>query len=280
MRLRKKRVEDVAADEHDDDAIVGQILSRREMLKVLAGAGVVVTAGYGAAPLAIGKSLGSGAERLAATTQGPGAAASTMRIPSCVVRPAMTEGPYFLDEQLNRSDIRMDTPTGQIAEGALLRLTFNVSRISGGCAPLPGAIVDLWLCDAFGRYSGVGPDVGHDWLRGYQITDQNGVVTFTSIYPGWYPGRTVHLHFKIRAGNYTFTSQLFFDDLFTDVVFTQLPYSQRGPRSTRNEQDGIYQQGGSQMLLTVVPDGQGGYASTFEIGLAIAGGTPIPTAIA
>ncbi|HYU53319.1 MAG TPA: hypothetical protein VEK37_10260, partial [Gemmatimonadaceae bacterium] len=83
------------------------------------------------------------------------------------------------------------------------------------------------------------------FLRGYQITDANGVAAFTTIYPGWYSGRAVHIHFKLRlfAGStktYEFTSQFFFDDTLTDSVYTQSPYSSRGSRNTRNTDDGIY----------------------------------------
>lgn len=285
MRLNKSPSVHTEQAEHDDDIPVGRILSRREMLKALAGAGTVLAAaGYGTAQagsLLSGKSLQAEAasQSIRDFTAGP-SGLHAVRIPSCVVRPALTEGPYFVDELLNRSDIRIDTATGEISEGVLLQMTFDVSQVNGGCAPLQGVMVDIWQTDAFGRYSDVGQYVGHNWLRGFQITDQNGIATFTTIYPGWYPGRTVHTHIKLRIGNYTFTSQLFFDDLLTDQVFLQQPYVQRGPRSTRNPDDGIYQNGGSQMLLTVVPDGQGGYTTTFDIGLAITGGTPIPTTTA
>ena len=155
--------------------------------------------------------------------------------PTCIVRPAVTEGPYFVDEQLNRSDIRSDPGTGTIKPGALLALTFNVSKIAGGsCTALSGATVDVWHCDAAGLYSdeSANNSVGQKFLRGYQVTDANGLAAFTTIYPGWYSGRDVHIHFKIRTttssgASYEFTSQLFFDDTLTDQVFTQAPYASR-----------------------------------------------------
>src|SRR5690606_14847228 len=121
----------------------------------------------------------------------------------------------------NRSDIRADPSDGAMVQGAQLDLTFNVSQIdSNGCNALASAQVDIWHCDAAGVYSDAVDrsfnTVGKTFLRGYQMTDANGVAKFLTIYPGWYPGRAVHIHFKIRINNYEFTSQLFFDDAFTD----------------------------------------------------------------
>jgi protocatechuate 3,4-dioxygenase beta subunit len=102
----------------------------------------------------------------------------------------------------------------------------------------------VWHCDSTGTYSDVSGS-SRKFLRGYQITDVNGVAAFTTIYPGWYGGRAVHIHFKLRlyAGSsktYEFTSQFFFDDTFSDSVYIQAPYSTRGSRNTRNADDGIY----------------------------------------
>jgi protocatechuate 3,4-dioxygenase beta subunit len=166
---------------------------------------------------------------------------------TCVLTAALTEGPYFIDEKLNRSDIRADPVTGAISAGMLLALTFNVMRVdSSACTPLTGAYLDVWHCDAAGVYSDVsGSGSGHRFLRGYQITDANGVAQFATVYPGWYQGRAVHTHFKLRifAGastTYEFTSQFFFDEGVTDTVHTTSPYSNKSRRDTLNSNDGIY----------------------------------------
>jgi protocatechuate 3,4-dioxygenase beta subunit len=115
--------------------------------------------------------------------------------------------------------------------------------------------------------------VGKKFLRGYQVTDSNGVARFLTIYPGWYRGRTVHIHFKIRGqdesgSGYEFTSQLFFDDALTDKVHAEPPYAGKGERTLRNDGDRIYLDGGSQMLLAATETAEG-YAAVFDIGLQL-----------
>jgi protocatechuate 3,4-dioxygenase beta subunit len=147
---------------------------------------------------------------------------------------------------------------------------FYVSQVSSeSCAPLKGATVEIWHCDAQGQYSGVS-DPGFDtssqnWLRGAQVTDASGTATFTTIYPGWYSGRAVHIHFKVHPDETkVFTSQLFFDDALSQQVFTQEPYSSKGSTpDTLNSTDSIYQE----LLLLTTTEAGDGYAATFEIGI-------------
>ena len=197
---------------------------------------------------------------------------------SCIVTPDQTEGPYFVEERLNRSDIRVDPSTGAVKPGVPLSLTLRLSKLSAGtCTPLAGTVVDVWHCDANGMYSDVGDSrfntKGQKFLRGYQVSDASGTVTFQTIYPGWYAGRAVHIHFKVRtnpAGSrgLEFTSQLYFDEAITDAVHAKAPYNTKGRRQTLNAADGVYRDGGRQLTLPLVEQG-GGYGATFDIGVRI-----------
>lgn len=203
----------------------------------------------------------------------PQAAAMTL---SCVVRPQQIEGPYFLDEKINRSDIRVDPSDNSVKEGAPLHLVFLISQMEGSaCTPLKGAMVDLWQCDALGAYSdlkdvnGLYDTRGKKFLRGYQVTDASGRAEFMTIYPGWYPGRAVHIHFKIRTKpGYEFTSQLYFDDSITDQVHAQTPYATKGQRTLRNEGDSVFQRGGKDLILQLAKEATG-YRGIFDIGLQL-----------
>jgi protocatechuate 3,4-dioxygenase beta subunit len=255
----------------NDDATIGRILSRREVLALFGGSSVALLAACAPGALASPSPTTAAQQTGAPTTTAaatPSAAATTL--PSCIVRPALTEGPYFVDEKLNRSDIRSDPSTGVVRPGAVLTLNFLVSRVSGAaCTALGGAVVDVWHCDALGVYSDVGSASGQKFLRGFQTTDASGSAKFTTIYPGWYQGRAVHIHFKIRpTSSSEFTSQLFFDDAMSTQVFAQAPYSQKGTQGmVRNSSDGIYQQSGGKLLLSVTKTGDT-YAANFDIGLA------------
>ncbi|WHZ24781.1 MAG: Putative dioxygenase [Nitrospira sp.] len=220
--------------------------------------------------------LGSGAAGLMASHLIPRRAFADTSRPSCVVRPEQTEGPYFVDERLNRSDIRSDPSGGHITPGTMLTLTVLASRLGAGdCRPLEGAQVDIWHCNALGIYSDVNDPsfktLGQKFLRGYQITDAKGEARFVTIYPGWYEGRTVHIHVKIRTEpqakrSHEFTSQMYFDDGLTDRVHADALYAERGPRDARNQDDRIFRRGGDRLMLAPTATADG-YAATFAIGL-------------
>ena len=256
----------------NDDGPRGRVLTRREALALLgaAGAGILGKSAAAFAPL-LHRAATLPAPDAAAAVPAPGAATA------CIVRPAQTEGPYFVDELLLRSDIRSDPSDSSIRPGAELRLQIHVSGLlaDSSCIPLAGAYVDLWHCDALGVYSDVQDPgfntLGKKFLRGYQITDAQGTASFVTIYPGWYLGRTVHMHFKIRSApttspGFEFTSQLYFDDTLTDQVHAQQPYAAKGQRTFRNDTDGLFRQGGAQLLLAVSPDGSA-YVATLEVAL-------------
>jgi protocatechuate 3,4-dioxygenase beta subunit len=259
----------------DDDRPLGRILNRREVLALLGGSALLAAC----APATLSSPSTTIATAATALSTVSAGSASPAVLPSCVVRPALTEGPYFVDEKLNRSDIRSDPATNTTKPGVPLALAFLVSRVTGSaCAALAGATVDVWHCDALGVYSDAtdptfGNTKGTKFLRGYQTTDANGVAKFTTIWPGWYQGRAVHVHFKIRtiAANgqvSDFTSQLFFDETMNDRIFAQAPYSQKGGAGRlRNEGDGIFQGSGGKLTLAPAKSADG-YTATFDIGFA------------
>lgn len=175
----------------------------------------------------------------------------------CLLTPEMTAGPFYLDTALLREDITEGTP------GLPLRLQVLVAD-SAVCTPLANAAVDIWHCDARGFYSGVNARPGSGageapavdsgtFLRGIQLTNDDGVAEFTTIYPGWYTGRTVHIHLMVHVdgqaidkdtydgGHVAHTGQLFFDDAISDDVYrTNEAYAGRDDsQRTRNDQDNI-----------------------------------------
>jgi protocatechuate 3,4-dioxygenase beta subunit len=246
-------------------------LSRRDLLGFAArgAASVVVSQSV---LLACAAGAASATDTSASTATG-----STTPGASCVVTAALTEGPFFVDEKLNRSDIRTDPGSGVVSAGIPLALTFNASRVANNaCTPLTGAYLDVWHCDSTGTYSDVSGS-SRKFLRGYQVTDANGVAAFTTIYPGWYSGRAVHIHFKLRlyAGSsktYEFTSQFFFDDTLTDSVYARNSYSSRGSRNTRNASDGIYNSlsANDKMGLTLQTSKTAdGYAGVINLGVNV-----------
>lgn len=253
----------------NDDAIVGRILSRREAL-ALAGKG------------GLGLAFGGGMVRTAdAALQ-----AKAQREVQLVASPALTEGPFFVDEKLNRSNLLGDTTRVAVVRGAPLALTVTIYKLAKGrYSPLEGGMVDVWHADAAGVYSDESHPMNHEntagqnWLRGYQITGKDGIVRFETILPGWYPGRTTHIHFKVRQTisgvTKEFTSQLFFDDALADQVFAHEPYRVRPERAARNSNDGIFGErqvgggvAGDQLTLAISPEKSAkGYTGVFAVAL-------------
>jgi protocatechuate 3,4-dioxygenase beta subunit len=258
----------------DDEQTGLTRISRDRLLKLAGAAGVsIATAGAVRGPLA---ALGAQPADAAAL--------------ACVLSPEKTEGPYFVDERLNRSDIRIDSSNGSVQPGVPLRLTITVYDVDNACAPVPGAAVDIWDANAEGLYSDVSANRtgGRKYLRGYQVADANGAVQFTTVYPGWYSGRAIHIHFKIRkfdgsSATYEFTSQIFFDESINQAVLAQGPYSSRGQADTPNSADNIYGTDGGDITAAVAADGSGGYAATFAVGVTglagAAGGAPTDTSV-
>ena len=180
---------------------------------------------------------------------------------TCVLTPEQTEGPYYIAGEKVRRNITEGRPGAPLT----LRLTVVDART---CKPITGAAVDIWHCDASGAYSGFGAGrASRTFMRGIQRTNANGVAIFKTVYPGWYPGRTVHIHVKVHVrGNVVHTGQLYFPDSTTDKVFRRKPYSRRPKRTTRNANDFVFAQGGKRSMLRVRKSGSA-YVAAITMGV-------------
>lgn len=218
-------------------------VTRRRALQLAGGFGLATFVGAcasdgGSAPEAAMATAGASTET----------AATAAAAPDCVLMPELTEGPYYLDLDLVRSDITEGRP------GLPLDLRVNVVD-AGSCEPIEGAAVDLWHCDAEGGYSGVQGAEGETFCRGVQVTGADGAAEFRTVFPGWYTGRAVHIHVKAAAdGDATHTGQLFFDPETLSAVYAAEPYAARGEPDQPNESDGIYQQSGGVTVVAVTVD--------------------------
>jgi protocatechuate 3,4-dioxygenase beta subunit len=189
--------------------------------------------------------LGAGGWRIA-ESEGAGPAGVASGAVGCVLTPEQTEGPYYIPSEKLRRNITEGRPGAPL----VLRL-FVVDAAT--CRPIKGAAVDIWHADGGGVYSGFGAGSGsRTFMRGIQKTDARGLARFRTVYPGWYRGRTVHVHVKVHvAGNVVHTGQLYFPDPLTDRVFRRKPYSRRPHRDTRNANDFVFRNGGKRSLLRI-----------------------------
>jgi protocatechuate 3,4-dioxygenase beta subunit len=181
---------------------------------------------------------------------------------SCILTPEQSEGPYYIAGEKLRRNITDGHP------GAPMQLrTFVVDAAT--CRPIRNAAVDVWHADAAGVYSGFDSGASsRTFMRGIQRTNAKGLAQFRTVYPGWYQGRTVHVHVKVHVGrNVVHTGQLYFPDSLTDAVYRQAPYSSRPNRTTRNADDMIFRSGGSRSTLKVKRSGAGIYVATITMGV-------------
>jgi protocatechuate 3,4-dioxygenase beta subunit len=247
-------------------------ISRRAALAAMGGAGIGVA----------GAVVFAGTGNAAQPPPDPLAAA-----PDCTLAPELTEGPYYLDLEMVRGDITEGYP------GVPLVLRATVVD-STRCAPIPNAALDIWHCNAIGEYSGFTaqgpggggggggrpPGGGHTpptdnltFLRGVQLTDQQGAVQFHTLYPGWYVGRAIHIHAKVHIGGtvsgttYTgghvaHTGQFFFAEEVSQQIARVSPYTTNPVTRVPLDQDGIYQHGGSAGLVKLAPLGGSGSSYT------------------
>jgi len=181
---------------------------------------------------------------------------------SCILTPEQTEGPYYIaGEKLRRNitDGRPGTP--------LVLRAFVVDATT--CRPIRNAAVDIWHADAGGVYSGFGDGASsRTFMRGIQRTNAKGLAQFRTVYPGWYQGRTVHIHVKVHVGgSVVHTGQLYFPDSVTDAVYGRAPYSSRPNRDVRNATDSVYRNGGSKSVVKLKRNSAGVYVATITMGV-------------
>jgi protocatechuate 3,4-dioxygenase beta subunit len=219
-------------------------LNRRDALKTLGGA--TLAAAFGARALDF---LGADAQ-----------AAST-----CLLTPEVTEGPYWVENALTRRNIT----EGKAGVPLVLRFTVLNAKT---CTPIRNADVEIWHCDALGNYSAVN-GASSRFLRGHQKSNAAGRAEFLTIFPGWYRGRTPHIHMKVYVGGDTVhTGQIFFNETITRAVYRQSPYARRGQYDTSHAEDNIFSQAGgarAQVKLTKRTGGLRGYVGTIAIGVAV-----------
>jgi protocatechuate 3,4-dioxygenase beta subunit len=206
--------------------------------------------------------LGVGSWESEADAASGGPAAVEAGMVACVLAPEQTEGPYYISNEKLRRNITEGRP------GTPLILKLRVVDAST-CKPITGAAVDIWHADAGGVYSGFGSGSGNrTFMRGIQKTDAHGVATFQTVYPGWYQGRTVHIHVKVHLrGNVVHTGQLYFPDTATDLAFRRSPYNKRPQRTTRNADDFVFASGGKRSMLKLRRRPAGGYVGAITMGV-------------
>jgi protocatechuate 3,4-dioxygenase beta subunit len=228
------------------------VLSRQEFLRR-------ALAGSLALPLLLNEACSdSAASTPVSPTATPGGSSAV-----CTTTAAVPEGPFYKDEQLNRSDIT------EGKEG--VRITYEFLVQDSRCQPLPGAIVDLWQADRSGVYSDFSSQasLGQTFLRGYQVTDGSGRCRFTSIFPGWYAGRLTHLHGKLKVNGTTNpTTNFFFPKTIETDVYNSPLYSGRGQNNTSVAQD-VELRGDvtryNALMMQVTGDVTNGYVARFTL---------------
>jgi protocatechuate 3,4-dioxygenase beta subunit len=265
-----------------------ETVTRRRALAGLVGVGGTVVLGCGAetAGLTPAPDAGAAAARdaFADAIADAHAEGGTAEAGACEVTPEGEVGPYFADDGasgFDRSDIRSNLDGTGTQPGVPLTLTITVLDAQKNCAPYVGAQIDIWHCNATGVYSDIAGEgtSTEQWLRGYQVTDASGGVTFKTIIPGWYSGRTTHIHLRVRSSysdtsatsDGTNTTQCFFDQSFVDTLYTTVaPYTTLGTNPTTNAADRVYsQEEDGANALSLTGDDTNGYAASVTIYLPI-----------
>jgi protocatechuate 3,4-dioxygenase beta subunit len=202
---------------------------------------------------------------------------------SCDEIPDETAGPYpdtkgmISNQSFYRSDITEDRT------GVPLTLTLTLVNVGSSCTPIANANVEIWHCDAAGVYSEYANNMNAGststtYLRGVQTSDADGQVTFQTIYPGWYSGRTTHIHIQVYSGtSLVKTTQIGFPDAVNAAVYGVLPYSSKGLNSISDDEDQVFGNGNGSgddggghdfQIASITGNTTNGYLATIAVGLA------------
>jgi protocatechuate 3,4-dioxygenase beta subunit len=225
-----------------------RLLTRREAVGAVGAAGAALAFGCGDSPTSPSSTTSTNTTSTNAT---------------CALTPTETTGPFPSLADLFRSDIR------EGKSGTLLALTIRVVNAVSGCAAVPNANVEIWHVDAAGDYSQYGTQTTQTFLRGIQATNNNGEVTFTTIYPGWYQGRATHIHVEVTMGGRSVkVTQIAFPETINNTVHTSGVYASRGSNPMSNLVDGIFSDSLSSEIVTPTGSVNGGYAATFQVAIS------------
>ncbi len=182
---------------------------------------------------------------------------------ACVVTPTETAGPFTTKAPTSvaYSDIVLDR------KGTAATIKIIVQNVNNNCAILENAVVDIWHCDAEGNYSEYGTKTSEHFLRGRQITDNEGVVVFKSIFPGWYPGRAPHIHVQVlnSKGTNLLISQIAFPEDVCNTVYSQGAYTTKGSSYKKNTKDAIFSDGFANELATITGNIKDGFLITHTL---------------
>jgi protocatechuate 3,4-dioxygenase beta subunit len=226
-----------------------------------------------AAASAVACACGGGSSPASPTAGATPSAGTPTSAAGCVVAAEETAGPYvdILGMAENPAFFRSDIREGR--DGYPLTLNLTVVDVRSSCAPVGNASVEIWQCDAAGRYSEYA-QTGYDgrgqtFLRGLQRTDAAGRVTFLTIYPGWYQGRATHIHVKVYVGGAAVkTTQIAFPEDVTAQVYASGVYATKGQNTTRNATDNVFSDGTATEMVTITGSTAGGFTGTLTLGIS------------
>ena len=241
-------------------------VNRREALGILGAAGLAFAAGCGSSPTSASTTTASGGSSTSGGTTGGG----TTGTAACAVTPEETAGPYpdHTGMLTNPAFYRQDITEGR--SGLPLTLILTIVNANNSCATVTNASVEIWQCDSAGTYSEYGTASAQTFLRGLQTTDNNGVVTFRTIYPGWYQGRATHIHVQVFVnGAAVKTTQIAFPEDVSAAVYRTAAYASHGQNSTTNSRDNVFADGSDHELAALSGDTTAGYTAALTVGVAV-----------